>query len=63
MEYCEICNKKTLLDKHHIKSRSKGGTDKDHNITYICSNCHKLVHYGLIIIEGRFDACSGNRVV
>jgi hypothetical protein len=62
---CEICNEKMecLLEKHHIHSKSLGGSDKKYNIANICSRCHKLVHNGLVIIEGRFDTTSGNKVV
>lgn len=62
---CEICGEKQecLLDKHHINSKSMGGSDKKSNIAHICTKCHRLVHNGLIILEGRFDTTSGNKVV
>jgi predicted restriction endonuclease len=60
---CEICGKNRLLETHHIRSKCFNGTDKPYNLCYLCSNCHKLVHCGLIIIEGRFDCTSGNIVV
>lgn len=60
---CEICKKKRFLSEHHIQSRCYGGTNKSNNLAYICENCHKLVHMGLIIIEGRFDAIDGNLVI
>ena len=60
---CEICNKNRILESHHIKSRSKGGKDTKSNKCDICSNCHKLIHYGLLIVEGRFDCTSGNIVI
>jgi len=63
VNYCEICNKNKLLETHHITSRSMGGNNKPYNLCQLCSNCHKLVHCGLIIIEGRFDCTSGNRLV
>lgn len=35
-------------DIHHILPRSKGGTDSNDNLTYICPNCHRLAHEGKI---------------
>ena len=63
MNSCEICGKERILETHHIKSRNKGGRDVESNRVKLCSNCHKLVHYGLIIIEGRFQCTTGNRPV
>ena len=33
-------------DIHHIIPRSKGGTDNNDNLTYLCPNCHRLAHEG-----------------
>ena len=33
-------------DIHHIVPVSKGGTDLNSNLTYICPNCHRLAHEG-----------------
>lgn len=63
MKQCEICNQETYLDKHHIISRSKGGPNKSYNIAYLCPNCHRKVHRGVIILEGRFMSCTGNILV
>lgn len=60
---CEICGKDMFLDEHHIRSKCYGGSDKLSNKANLCANCHKLVHYGLIILEGRFDCTSGNILV
>jgi len=62
---CEICGKYfESLDEHHIVSKSKGGSNNKSNIAYICPNCHRLTHKGLIIIEGRFDSVpKGNILV
>jgi len=52
---CEICNiKNIILDTHHIQSRSKEGNNKKYNLCYLCPNCHRLVHEGKIILEGRY---------
>ncbi len=51
---CDVCKKKTniLIEKHHIHSKCYGGSNDNANITSICNRCHKLVHHGLIILEG-----------
>ena len=51
---CEICNTKILTDIHHICSKSCGGNNNKNNLTELCCNCHRLVHTGEIILEGRF---------
>jgi hypothetical protein len=51
---CEICKKAHYCDEHHITSRKYGGSNKPSNIATICPNCHRLVHKGLVILEGRF---------
>jgi len=64
MMVCDICKKEYgVIDKHHIVSKCNGGTNDFSNIAYICPNHHRLVHKGLVIIEGRFDTTSGSRIV
>jgi len=60
---CEICENPTPITRHHIHSLSKGGKDKPYNKCSICPNCHALVHYGNIIIEGRFETTNGNKLI
>lgn len=61
---CEICGKeKDFIKEHHIQSKCYGGEDKPYNIAKICNSCHDYVHYGLIIIEGRFTSIEGNVLV
>ena len=61
---CEICKKEhSLIENHHIQSRSKNGPNISSNIAHICPNCHADVHHGLIIIEGRFNSSHGNILV
>lgn len=61
---CEICTKSfESLDKHHINSLSKGGYDNEHNLAHICPNCHRLVHKGKLVLEGRFSTGKGNILV
>jgi hypothetical protein len=61
--YCEICGKRTYLEKHHIISKSKGGSNHKSNLTNICSECHTLVHRGDIIIEGKFMTSQGAKII
>lgn len=54
---CEICNMEfPKLDTHHIRSKSKGGNNSKSNLAKLCCNCHRLVHLGEIIIEGKFPS-------
>jgi len=64
-EKCEIreCNELINIDNHHIHSLSKGGKDKKWNKCKLCPNCHRKVHMGEIIIEGRFQTTNGNMIV
>lgn len=48
---CSYCNwyvENVIGDLHHIIERKKGGSDHHKNLTYICPNCHRMVHSGLI---------------
>ncbi len=61
---CELCKKYfPSLDTHHIKSTSLGGPNIEWNKCYICPSCHRLVHLGKIIIEGRFRTTKGNTLI
>ena len=33
-----------ILEVHHIKSLSKGGTNEYSNLVTICRECHKKIH-------------------
>jgi hypothetical protein len=35
-------------DIHHIIPRADGGSNDHSNLAYICPNCHRLVHSGII---------------
>lgn len=60
---CEICKKEQAFDKHHIKSKCFGGSDNKFNIAFLCCNCHKKVHLGEIILEGKFSSTSGPTLI
>ena len=59
MKICQVCYKPNLLHKHHITSKSCGGSNKPHNIAHICPNCHNLVHNSIIVLEGIFLTSEG----
>lgn len=63
MNKCNICNSLNFIDEHHITSRSKDGTNDKWNIAKLCSNCHRRVHEGSIIIEGFFLTTSGRKLI
>ena len=46
---CFECNwNETPGDLHHIVPKSKGGSDSHSNISYLCPNCHRKAHRGMI---------------
>ena len=48
---CSKCKKKfdyLNLDVHHIKERSKGGSNKLTNLTILCAGCHRELKHGYI---------------
>ncbi len=58
MDFCEICRKKLKTDNHHIHSLSMGGPDVNWNKCEVCPNCHREIHSGVIILEGKFASTS-----
>ncbi len=46
---CFECGWKVCpCDLHHIIPQSKGGDDSHENLTYLCPNCHRMAHTGLL---------------
>lgn len=43
---CTVCGSSENLHVHHIKSRSKGGTDRLKNVLTVCRDCHYKHHNG-----------------
>ena len=42
---CSICGwNKCVCDLHHIVPKSEEGTDDHSNLTYVCPNCHRMIH-------------------
>lgn len=49
---CQCCGKKNCrLEVHHIKFRGNGGTDDEGNLITLCTDCHKGVHTGTVILD------------
>jgi hypothetical protein len=48
-------------DLHHIIPTSKGGDDTNKNITYLCPNCHRAAHQGLISNLKSIDETIGDK--
>jgi len=50
-EACIYCGYDRVIEMHHIKLKSKGGSNSKDNLMPLCPNCHKLLHKGIISIE------------
>lgn len=59
---CEICGQKGH-HRHHIQSKSKGGTNDKWNIACLCASHHMEVHEGNIILEGKFQTTTGYQLI
>lgn len=60
---CEVCQEITHCDRHHIESQAFKGSNKKFNVTKLCPNCHRLVHMGEIILEGKFLTSIGYQLI
>ena len=46
---CFECGWKVCpCDLHHILPQSRGGDDSHTNLTYLCPNCHRMAHAGIL---------------
>ena len=41
---CARCGRNYLLQIHHRRFRSHGGTHRPENLEAVCGNCHRLIH-------------------
>jgi hypothetical protein len=48
-----------LLDAHRIHEGCKGGTYHELNMLCVCSNCHRRVHSGEIVIDRKYMSTKG----
>ena len=44
LRFCVICGTNKNLQFHHIKPRSRGGDDHQHNILTLCRDHHAMIH-------------------
>lgn len=62
---CQCCKGKTKdprLERHHIKPRSEGGSDKPINLITLCKTCHKTLHLEEIrLTERQLRACKSTK--
>jgi hypothetical protein len=52
---CEICGECMPLEEHHLRGRDVPNPHGKWNTAMVCRNDHARIHYGMIIIEGRFN--------
>ena len=60
---CDICEKQSFLERHHISGRTIHNAEHLSNIANICPTCHTEVHYGKIIIEKWLQTTSGLELI
>ena len=44
LRFCVICGTNKNLQFHHIKPKSRGGDDHQHNILTLCRDHHAMIH-------------------
>lgn len=49
---CSLCGwREAACDLHHIAGRKIANASSHDNLTYICPNCHRKVHTGLVPVK------------
>ena len=58
---CTFCDEEryVVLDVHRIVPGEKGGRYTPCNTVVCCSNCHRMIHDGEIIIDKYYDSSTG----
>lgn len=58
---CFFCDESNyeLLDAHRILPGENGGKYHDSNILVTCSNCHRRVHSGEIVVDKKYMSTKG----
>lgn len=41
------------IEQHHIRPKSKGGSNHRQNLAWVCGNCHIMIHAGLAYFDHR----------
>jgi len=60
--FCDI-DDYALLDCHRIVPGEEGGEYTDYNTVVTCSNCHRRVHDGQIVIDRKYFSTSGKWIL
>lgn len=62
---CCFCEEQdyAVLDCHRIMPGEEGGEYTDFNTVVTCSNCHRKVHDGQIVIDRKYFSTSGHWVL
>ena len=50
---CPECSRRRTLEAHHIRFRSRGGSDRPENKGILCHAHHRAVHRGRIRVTGK----------
>ncbi|MBU2782324.1 HNH endonuclease [Acidithiobacillus caldus] len=50
---CVVCGSSENLQDHHLRKRSRQGTDRVNNRVCLCADCHEAVHAGVIALPIR----------
>jgi len=43
---CQVCGSTAELQVHHLKFRSRLGSDTLDNLIVLCAGCHRFQHFG-----------------
>ena len=50
-EFCVSCGFDMFVDRHHIILKSKGGKGDKENMVFLCPNCHRAAHMGILTVR------------
>lgn len=53
---CRVCGAAGWAEVHHIRYRSRGGSDDLSNLVLLCKACHDAVHAGRLRVRGTSEA-------
>lgn len=62
---CYFCKESdyAVLDCHRIIEGQDGGKYTAHNTVVTCSNCHRRIHDGQIVIDRKYFSTSGKWIL
>lgn len=62
---CRLCGESdyAVLDCHRIVPGEDGGEYSDFNTVVLCSNCHRKVHDGQIVMDRKYQTLEGRWVL